>query len=100
MLRAAISLVAILFVGCALAATIVQPAAWPMLAAALLLAFGCLYERRYHAAQSAGAWDEAFRPTGERFIDPETGRLMSAWLHPGTGERRYRDEGSPPGPAA
>jgi hypothetical protein len=27
--------------------------------------------------------------TGERFVDPETGKLVAVYHHPGTGERRY-----------
>ena len=27
--------------------------------------------------------------TGERFVDPETGKLVAVCHHPGTGERRY-----------
>jgi hypothetical protein len=34
-----------------------------------------------------------FRPTGERFVDPTTGRLMRVYVDPATGERRYHAEG-------
>jgi hypothetical protein len=27
--------------------------------------------------------------TGERFVDPETGRLVTVYFHPASGERRY-----------
>ena len=27
--------------------------------------------------------------TGERFVDPETGKLVTVYYHPATGERRY-----------
>ncbi|HJU19822.1 MAG TPA: hypothetical protein VJ770_25490 [Stellaceae bacterium] len=27
--------------------------------------------------------------TGERFVDPETGKLVTVFYHPATGERRY-----------
>ena len=32
--------------------------------------------------------------TDEKFVDPETGKLVSVWFDPGTGERRYVDEAS------
>ena len=27
--------------------------------------------------------------TGERFVDPETGKLVTVYYHPANGERRY-----------
>jgi hypothetical protein len=30
-----------------------------------------------------------WRPTDERFVDPETGKLVTVWFEPATGERRY-----------
>jgi hypothetical protein len=98
MLRSIIAVVSIVFVAFALALTWMDRAGWPMLGIALLFAFGCLYERRYHAGRSGLAPDARFRPTGERFIDPETGRLTAAWADPATGERRYVDEGEPSAP--
>jgi hypothetical protein len=43
-----------------------------------------------------GSW----RATDERFIDPETGRLVTVWYDPATGDRRYVDDGEAPPPAA
>jgi O-antigen/teichoic acid export membrane protein len=57
------------------------------LAAVLLL--GLLFERwRYRGlagAKPGPGWEE----TGERFVDPETGKRVTVWFHPETGERRY-----------
>ena len=100
MLRAAISGVAIAFVAIALAATIVAPANLVLLVVALLFAFGCLFERRYHAGRAGRSPDARFRPTDERFIDPETGQAMIVWADPATGERRYVKAGEPPAPIA
>jgi hypothetical protein len=37
---------------------------------------------------------ENWRPTDEKFVDPETGRLVTVWFDPATGDRRYvADEG-------
>lgn len=35
----------------------------------------------------SGGW----RPTGEKFIDPASGKLVEVWSDPRTGERRYVD---------
>ena len=45
-------------------------------------------ERTYGAPsrRPAGA---GLRPTDERFVDPETGALVTVWYDPATGERRY-----------
>jgi hypothetical protein len=77
------------------------------LAALLLAAFGC-----YPPAGIVGFWALIFlgglvierwryKPladrspgpdwqlTDERFVDPETGKLVTVYFHPPTGERRY-----------
>jgi hypothetical protein len=99
-LRTVISAAAVLFAIFAVVLTVCQPTAWPMLLGAIVTVAGCLFERRYHAAQQGFPAGGRFQPTGERFIDPETGRLTAAWLDPATGERRYVDEGQPPVPPA
>lgn len=33
-----------------------------------------------------------FRPTGEVFRDPATGKMTRVWEDPTTGSRQYRDE--------
>lgn len=85
---------AIAFAG-ALAGTLVDVAVWPSLVATGLLLFGVAFERvRYGAARRrpAGAsWQE----TPERFIDDETGRPVTVWFNPASGERRYVDSGDP-----
>jgi hypothetical protein len=30
-----------------------------------------------------------WRPTDEKFVDPETGELVTVWFDPASGERRY-----------
>jgi hypothetical protein len=90
MLRSLISAFAILLVAGALVLTIMLPFEWPLLAGALLLAFGCLAERSYHGVQTAP--EGRLRRTGERFVDPETGRPVTVWSDPVTGERRYVED--------
>jgi hypothetical protein len=98
MLRSIVAIVSIVFVAFALALTWTDRGGWPVLAVALLFAFACLYERRYHAGRAGLSPDARFRPTGERFADPETGRAMTVWADPATGERRYVADGEPPAP--
>jgi hypothetical protein len=37
----------------------------------------------------SGGW----RPTGEKFIDPASGKPVEVWFDPVTGERKYVDVG-------
>ncbi|MGE5269503.1 MAG: hypothetical protein ACM3JG_07505 [Thiohalocapsa sp.] len=72
-----------------LAALGVFPAAiWTAVWATILL-LAALFERwRYKrlADTSPGPdWEQ----TDERFVDPETGKLVTVYFHPRTGERRY-----------
>ena len=41
-----------------------------------------------------------WRATDERFVDPDTGKLVTVWFDPATGDRRYVDEGQGPPPTA
>ncbi|HWX01813.1 hypothetical protein [Collimonas sp.] len=65
-----------------------EPAAFPLTSWGLILLIAVLAERwryiRKHRADD-GPWQE----TGERFVDPESGRLMSVQYSPNSGERRY-----------
>jgi len=57
-----------------------------------LIAGGILFERkgyRPHPNRMLGKW----QPTGERFIDPTSGRPVEVYYNPETGERDYRDSG-------
>jgi hypothetical protein len=37
-----------------------------------------------------------WQPTDEKFVDPETGRLVSVWFDRQSGERSYVDDGPVP----
>ena len=37
-----------------------------------------------------------WRATDERFVDPETGKLVTVWFDPQSGERRYVEDGAAP----
>jgi len=53
----------------------------------LLVVIGTVFERRYRAndPQLGAGWE----PTGERFVDPQTGKTVQVFYHPQRGERRY-----------
>jgi hypothetical protein len=62
--------------------------AWPMAAWGLVLLLAVVFERwRYtqRGETDVGEW----QATPERFIDPESGKLMQVLYQPVTGERRY-----------
>jgi hypothetical protein len=46
-----------------------------------------VYGRLTGRPSPSGNW----RPTGEKFIDPATGKRVEVWFEPKTGERRYVD---------
>lgn len=49
---------------------------------------GTIFERRYRPKSSAsGPWEA----TGERFVDPTTGKMTEVRYNPQTGERKYVD---------
>jgi hypothetical protein len=58
-----------------------------LLVIGLLFLLGTLFERwRYRPSAPAGArWE----PTGERFEDPHTGKVVDVLYDPRTGQRRY-----------
>jgi hypothetical protein len=57
-----------------------------------VMVLGILFERwRYVAPRTAGAG--SWQATGERFVDPTSGKLVEVYFNPDTGERDYRDTG-------
>ena len=61
----------------------------PWLIGGALLLLGTLFEGRYRPRVRAG--NDGWEPTGEKFIDPGTGKLVDVVYNPKTGEREYRD---------
>lgn len=94
MLRTAIQVFAFLFLICAMVLVVVEPMAWPALAAAGLLVLGTLWERFYYRGSERGG--PGWQATAERFLDEESGGLVTVWFNPATGERRYVEQGAPP----
>jgi hypothetical protein len=82
---------------------------WSIVAGAVVLVAVAFERSRYRsAAAERGAGDPGpgggepsmpvapFRPTGEVFVDPTSGRRLRVYLNPATGERRYYAEDGPP----
>ncbi len=46
-----------------------------------------IWDRRYH-----GEAEGAFKPTGEIFRDPTSGKMTRVYEDPKTGRRQYREE--------
>lgn len=90
MLRKVLFFVAVgcLVVGMLLLSFGAWPAALWLLVNGSVLTIGLVFERwRYKPVKTAAA--AKGQPTGERFIDPETGTLMEVWYDSATGERSY-----------
>ena len=75
---------------------------WSAGGGVMLLIFGLLMmvtaalEPIYGRA-GAQPLDRRWKATGERFVDPETGKLVAVWFDPQSGERRYvEDNGAEP----
>ena len=56
---------------------------------AAVLILGLLVERWRYRELAGTRPGPGWEKTGERFVDPETGKLVTVWFHPATGERRY-----------
>lgn len=66
--------------------------AWAFIAWGAILFFGLAYERfRYKAIVPATPGPGWVR-TAERFVDDETGKPVTVYLQPETGERTYVEE--------
>jgi hypothetical protein len=98
MLRTFIQIIAFLSLLGAMALVVIEPAAWPALAGAGLLVLGTLWERFYYRGGTVHGQGGQWQATSERFLDEESGGLVTVWFNPVTGERRYIDQGgAPPG---
>jgi hypothetical protein len=98
MLRTALMWFAVLLmVGGLLASASGSPAALVTSFWGFVLFAAVLFERwRYRKTPAAGG---AWQHTGERFVDPETGRLTQVLYNPKTGDRVYQpviEDDTPP----
>jgi len=73
----------------ALAALRCFPAAGMLALWATVLLVGLLIERWRYKKLADRPPGPDWQRTDERFVDPETGKLVTVYFHPATGERRY-----------
>jgi hypothetical protein len=59
-----------------------------------LIVLGTVFERRYRSSQTSPGAD--WKPTGERFEDPQTGKTVQVLYDARSGERRYVSDSEPP----
>jgi hypothetical protein len=69
--------------GCRLAVII------PLAVCGAILAGSLLVERWRYQGLTDDRLGRNWQATAERFVDPETGRLVTVFFNPATGERRY-----------
>jgi hypothetical protein len=55
----------------------------------LLLLFGLVVERWRYKSLTSRRPGPDWVPTNERFLDPESGNVVTVFYQPSTGERRY-----------
>jgi len=56
---------------------------------AMIFLIGLLIERWRYKPLVERSPGPDWQVTDERFVDPETGKLVTVYFHPATGERRY-----------
>lgn len=55
----------------------------------LMLSAGIVWERWQYKPPQAGAPDPQWRATGERFVDPGSGKTLEVYFDPRSGESHY-----------
>jgi len=69
-----------------------DPPAYTLLIWGVILLAAIVYERfRYKPLQPAAPAD-GWQRTSERFVDPDSGKTVTVYLQPGSGERQYVEE--------
>ncbi len=72
-----------------MASLCVFPAAIMFAVWAAIFLIGLVVERWRYKGLAATPPGPDWQRTDERFVDPETGKLVTVYFHPRTGERRY-----------
>ncbi len=68
-------------------------AGWVVIAVVVVGAIIALFGwDRYRGNRKSAETTAPSQPTGEVFIDPETGQRMRVWYNSKTGEREYRPD--------
>ena len=58
----------------------------------LVLVIGTIFERVIYKPSASRAPGPDWVRTSERFVDPQTGKTVTVYTHPTTGERAYVNE--------
>lgn len=91
MLRAVVAAFGVCLLIAGLVLVVLPPhAGWGLLVFGALVVLSLLFEGRYRGQKTAAPEPSAWQPTGEKFIDPGTGRTVEVDYDPETGERNYR----------
>jgi hypothetical protein len=90
-MRSVVCVISTLFAAGALALAILRcfPAAGMLAGWALILLVGLLIERWRYKRLAENLPGQEWVATQERFVDPESGRLVTVYYRASTGERRY-----------
>lgn len=89
MLRAVVAVLGVCLLVAGVVLVALPPhAGWGLLIFGSLLVLSLLFEGRYRGQKTENT--PAWQPTGEKFIDPGTGRTVEVDYDPETGERNYR----------
>ncbi len=62
---------------------------WRLALPGLVLLSAALFERWRYKRVAGSRPGPGWVATGERFVDPESGKLVTVYYRPSTGERRY-----------
>ena len=69
-----------------------DPPAYTFLIWGAVLLAAIVYERFRYKPLANAAPGAGWQRTGERFVDPDSGKTVTVYLQPGSGERQYVEE--------
>ena len=92
MLRGILIAISIFFIAGGIVALAATPGGWFSVGFGVLLLLGTLFEQVRYKEQAAGAPGPGWERTSERFVDEESGKTVTVYIHPETGERKYVED--------
>jgi hypothetical protein len=69
-----------------------DPPAFTLLIWGAILLGAIVYERFRYKPLATASPGAGWQRTGERFVDPDSGKTVTVYLQPGSGERQYVEE--------
>ena len=78
--------------GGAIAALAGAGGGWGAIALGMLLILGTVYERVRYKPLTSARPEPGWERTSERFIDEQTGKTVTVYVRPETGERQYIED--------